>query len=342
MVGDSKLGAHRTRPRHHAVIAGTGRAGTTFLVRFLGDCGLDVGSASDHYDDRAKAGLEHSLLDDQAPYVVKDPWLFTYCNYIDLDAVKIDALLIPVRDLIAAATSRILQERIAMAEGPQATWPPSDVTGTVTAGAIYSLNPIDEARILAVGFHQLVHWAIVNQLPLYLLEFPRTVNDGQYLVDTLWPWLRSQCDREQALRSFAAVADPQLVRIDGTTEAVSHRDESLDADALDRDAMAILLKERDARLALSADQLAEAREVLYSKDHQVALLREALAESHSRLRVVEAQLLDAEGQNLRHLDALNEMQGRLNEVVAEMHALRRTLSWRVTRPLRKIRAVSRG
>ncbi len=35
--------------QHHAVIAGTGRAGTTFLVEFLAACALDVG------DDRPTA-----------------------------------------------------------------------------------------------------------------------------------------------------------------------------------------------------------------------------------------------------------------------------------------------
>ncbi len=36
--------------QHHAVIAASGRAGTTFLVEFLAVCGLDIG------DDRPAAG----------------------------------------------------------------------------------------------------------------------------------------------------------------------------------------------------------------------------------------------------------------------------------------------
>ena len=50
-------------PRAHAVIAGTGRAGTTFLVEFLGACGLDVGAAleDDRRFERARAGRETAL-----------------------------------------------------------------------------------------------------------------------------------------------------------------------------------------------------------------------------------------------------------------------------------------
>src|SRR6516225_7327711 len=79
-------------PRHHLVIAGTGRAGTTFLVEFLGACGLDVG-ASHHWLERQRAGMEHYLLAPDCPYVAKDPWLFAYCEALDLAEVKIDALI---------------------------------------------------------------------------------------------------------------------------------------------------------------------------------------------------------------------------------------------------------
>ena len=98
MVADPVPGVHDSIPRHHVVIAGTGRAGTSFLVRFLNQCGLDTGSSTDTFDERTRAGLEHNLLDKHAPYVVKDPWLFTYCEGVDLGAVTVDALLVPVRE----------------------------------------------------------------------------------------------------------------------------------------------------------------------------------------------------------------------------------------------------
>ena len=217
---DSSSVVHRTEqldqasPRRHAVIAGTGRAGTSFLVRFLEHCGLETGSKDQPVHLLARAGLEHNLFDDEAPYVVKDPWFFTYCDGVDDLDIGIDVLLVPIRDLWAASTSRILQERVAMVEeDPWSTLPVSSVHGAVAGGAVYSLDPVDQARILAVGFHRLIHWATTRGIPLILLDFPRIVNDGEYLVDTLWPWLGQHCERGHAMAAFAAVADPDQVRI---------------------------------------------------------------------------------------------------------------------------------
>src|ERR1700722_5674137 len=165
---------------HHVVIAGTGRAGTSFLVRFLGACGLDVGP-TDTWSKRARAGLETYLLDDDVPYVVKDPWLFTYCSEIDPADIAIDLLILPIRELMAAATSRILQERTSLAESDWRNRPLTDVRGLIPGGAIYSLDPTDQARILAVGFYQLIYWATTTEIPLLLLEFPRMVEDRDYL-----------------------------------------------------------------------------------------------------------------------------------------------------------------
>jgi hypothetical protein len=310
--------------RHHVVIAGTGRAGTSFLVRFLGECGLDTGPSNSLFDQRARAGLEHNLLDDEAPYIVKDPWLFAYCEQIDPGAIAIDALLVPVRELMAAATSRMLQERAAMAEGPWANLPSSDVNGIVPGGAVYSLDPVDEARILAVGFHRLIHWATARQLPLFLLEFPRAVKDREYLIESLWPWLSGHCDRQRALAAFAAVADPQLVRVEGIHRSCVGR-LAPDAAQLDREAMAILLEEQHTLLSGIEDQLAEAREASMESERRLEETRSLLAQMKDTVAQRDAALI--------------EMQARFDAVSAEAGALRHTLSWRATRPLRWLRTL---
>jgi hypothetical protein len=322
-------------PEHHAVIAGTGRAGTSFLVRFLDQCGLDTASSTDFFDIRSRAGLEHNVLDDHVPYVVKDPWFFTYCDDVDPGAIPIDALLVPVRELMAASTSRILQERIALAEGPRTHGPASDVSSAVTAGVVYSLDPVDEARILAVGFHRLIHWATVHEVPLFLLEFPRIVNDREYLVETLWPWLSAHCSKEQAKIAFSVVADPHLVRVEAPQGSDVARRGSVDAERLDRNAMRILLKEREELLAITKDELAEARETLAESERRLTYAQDRLAEAQGS--VVETE------RALGHVNsALGEMQALLHAATAEVNVLRQTLSWRITKPLRRIRALSRG
>jgi uncharacterized coiled-coil protein SlyX len=344
MVANHVPDVHGSLPRHHVVIAGTGRAGTSFLVRFLDQCGLDTGSSTGSFDERAKAGFEHNLLDEQAPYVVKDPWLFSYCEGVDPGAVAVDALLVPVRELMSAATSRILQERVAMFEGPWSDWPPTEVNGAVTAGAVYSLDPVDQARILAVGFHRLIHWATVERIPLFLLEFPRIVNDSEYLIETLWPWLSSHCDRKRAEDAFAAVADPLLVRAE-TLQTDAPQNALLDTAKLDRAAMRIVLDEHKALLTTANDQLAEARETLAETRTRLAATESHLAESEGRLAATESRLTATEGRlveatgSLAQRDAaLHEQQRQLDALTAEINALRATLSWRITWPLRRVRS----
>ena len=66
-------------PSHKVIITGTGRAGTTFLVRLLTELGLDTGYTRDNwqkdYFAHCNAGLEHELNDPKAPYIVKNPGL---------------------------------------------------------------------------------------------------------------------------------------------------------------------------------------------------------------------------------------------------------------------------
>ncbi len=200
--------------RHHAVIAGTGRAGTSFLVRFLDRCGLETNLAASSWFPQARAGYEHALdAEGQLPYVVKDPVLFTYCTELDLSTFHIDALVVPVRDLMLAAQSRVHQERLALADNPWLRHRNIQYAGATPGGILYSLDVLDQAKTLAVGFHKLVHWALANELPLFLPEFPRMVEDRDYALDVLWPWLSGHCTRETAHTAFAETADADAVRI---------------------------------------------------------------------------------------------------------------------------------
>jgi septal ring factor EnvC (AmiA/AmiB activator) len=187
---------------------------------------------------------------------------------------------------------------------------------------------------------------------LFLLEFPRTVNDGDYLIETLWPWLSSHCERERAAAAFSAVADPQLVRIKEETGVELSANGSHDASALDRDAMAIVLKERDSVIASMEDQLAEVREVLANTDRELTEVRKSLVTREDAVARTELQLdgtraelaslqrqLVAVHEDLAGRNAdIEEMQAQLQVAAAEAEAVRRTVSWRITRPIRMLRS----
>jgi len=338
-------------PRHHVVIAGTGRAGTTFLVEFLRACGLDVGTSAQR-EKRAQAGLEHSLLDPSAPHIVKDPWLFTYCDEIDPDQVVVDALIVPIRDLMASANSRVLQERAALVETEWRARPTVDVWGGVRGGVVYSLDPVDQARLLAVGFHRLLHWAVEREIPLFPLHFPRLVDDGEYLIDSLWPWLGTQCSKEAARTAFALTADPEAVRFRDRLEpdvGLPGAREPDQAARLDRAALAMLLDEREeelvavkAELDRTREELADVRRHLAERESQfqdqLQDAQQAIATTTARLEDTAARLEDTEAQLVRATERLEEAERELQSNQLERDALHGTLSWRMTRPLRAARS----
>jgi hypothetical protein len=128
-----------------------------------------------------------------------------------MDELAVDVVILPVRDLRDAVTSRLIQEKSRVIEGMPDHFAFADAYGVVPGGSIYSLEPLDLERILATGFYRVVQWALRNDLPVALLDFPRLVNDGSYLIDGLWPWLSSFCSRETAMKAFASTAQSEKV-----------------------------------------------------------------------------------------------------------------------------------
>ena len=123
MVSRSSIEPQDTALRRHMLIAGTGRAGTSFLVRYLSALGLETEierSGKSQWNEMANAGLETMpLLKPGAdlPYVIKTPWIAEFADHIlKQDAVAIDALIIPIRDLNEAAASRTILELRAIHE----------------------------------------------------------------------------------------------------------------------------------------------------------------------------------------------------------------------------------
>ena len=216
--------AHQNSEKH-LVIAGTGRAGTSFLVRYLTELGLDTTLARDGdraaWDAEANAGLENLLVSgSNLPYVVKSPWISEYVDQILKEKqFKIDAFIVPVRDLVEAATSRVVLERRAihqhspwMADQLDRAW---ETYGHTAGGLVYSLNPLDQARLLAVQFHQLVLKVAEAGIPLIFPVFPRIVTDWGYLHKCFRPILPPEITEEAARAAHASVADATKVRVTG-------------------------------------------------------------------------------------------------------------------------------
>nr|WP_294502529.1 hypothetical protein [uncultured Rhodopila sp.] len=216
---------------NHLLIAGTGRAGTSFLVRYLTELGLDTNlsraGASAAWDERANAGLEDLPLPggEDLPYVIKSPWTWELVHdLLERAELRFDAVIIPVRDLTEAAASRCILELQAQHERfpwmgeLERTW---EHVGHTPGGMVFSTSPVDQARLLAVGFHHLLERLVKADIPLIFLAFPRLIEDPAYLFSKLRPVLPDTISVEAGLAAHRATAEPSKVRVGGETRAAA-------------------------------------------------------------------------------------------------------------------------
>lgn len=189
--------------KHHLIISGTGRAGTTFLVQLLTELGMDTGfpDPSSGLYANCNAGMELDICDPNAPYIIKTPVLCDYLDAVVRDGVVIDHAIVPVRDLYAAAESRRAVSRKADS---------SSGGGGVPGGLWDTDTPEQQEAVLAVHFHTLIETLTKHEIPTTLLHFPRFIHDPDYLYAKIG-FVLTGIGHERFLEAFRAVARPELV-----------------------------------------------------------------------------------------------------------------------------------
>lgn len=202
------IGCNRdSSAKHHLIISGTGRAGTTFLVQLFTELGLDTGfkNPQEGIYENCNAGMEFmNLGDPQAPYIVKSP---CFCDSLDAvmesGRVVIDHAIVPMRDLFSAAESRRLVSRIT----PSDAYPSlPDVPG----GLWHVRNPEEQEQALALQLYKLIFTLAKHSIPLTLLHFPRFVQEPEYLYQRLG-FLLDDVPFSRFRRAFQRVSRPELV-----------------------------------------------------------------------------------------------------------------------------------
>jgi hypothetical protein len=189
--------------RHHTIISGTGRAGTTFLVQLLTALGQDTGFAEGGiYYDHCHAGFEWDIREPGAPYFVKSPFL---CDILDevmqSGEIVIEHALVPVRDLYSAAESRRhVVARTAMDLEPD----------RVPGGLWHTQDPHSQENVLLGKLYQLIYSLARHDIPVTLLHFPRFIHEPEYLISKLRPVLNG-IDDEAIRTAFQSVCRPELV-----------------------------------------------------------------------------------------------------------------------------------
>lgn len=194
--------------RQHILISGTGRSGTTFLIHLLTALGFDTGfkAKSPKIDSNCHAGMEWDIRDPKAPFIVKNPWACEYLDSVlDSNVVRVKHLIIPVRDLYAAAESR--RDVMRRAESGSV-----DQGFDVPGGLWGTLEPEKQEQALAERFYKLLWTAARYSVPVTVLDFPRIIRDPEYLRKRLIPvfgWHKLR--KKRFNRTFSLICCPELV-----------------------------------------------------------------------------------------------------------------------------------
>lgn len=189
--------------KHHVIISGTGRTGTTFLVQLLTKLGLDTGfTETTPILPNCNAGLELDIRSPDAPYIIKSPWLCDYLDDVLQDGnITIDHAIVPIRDLFSAAESRRDVKRRTN---------PADYPAGVPGSLWHAKKPEDLESLLTLQLYKLLYAIAKGSIPLTLLHFPRFVYEPAYLYSTLHFLLRD-IRFESFLEAFHATARPEMV-----------------------------------------------------------------------------------------------------------------------------------
>lgn len=190
--------------RTHAIITGTGRTGTSFLVQLLTKLGLDTGfdpkDVCFHMYENARAGLERDVRDDDAPYIVKSPF---FCDHapevLARDDIKIDYVFVPMRDLHAAAESRRYVVSTSLTQRP-------DVPG----GLWHTENGDEQELVLLFQIYKLFLELSDSEIPIILMKYPRITRDAEYLYRKIRPVLGNS-SYEQFRIGFLECVNPDWV-----------------------------------------------------------------------------------------------------------------------------------
>lgn len=200
-------------PKPHVVVAGTGRAGTTALMRLFTELDLETGFSKTDYakliDPISLGGLEFDLENadyENLPRFIKSPYFYKYADKVlNDDNVFIEHILVPVRMLDQATKSRIRIHlpHIEISSGKfYADTVPGGLTGTNTLE--------DQEVILGRQLTSLIKSISKSFTQHTFLAFPTFAQDPKYLFKSI-NFLLPNTSYEVFFEAFQSVIDVDLI-----------------------------------------------------------------------------------------------------------------------------------
>lgn len=204
------------------IICGTGRAGTTLLVRILTVAGMDTGFKPRRFkgveENLGRAGLEKPVRRhnaDKLPLVVKSPQIVDVLPQLLAESwFPIGLAIIPMRELGSAANSRrqVRERAIAAGENPD-----------MAPGGLWKTDQAENQHwVLAEQFYRTLEPLVAAEVPVVTLSFPRFAKDVDYFDRVLGAELerRYGVDRDRLRAAHAQECNPTLI----TAEAAAPKD----------------------------------------------------------------------------------------------------------------------
>jgi len=260
-MADNGTGPAQGTPATKIAIAGPGRSGTSVLVRLFAEWGFAVPPLRDgNWSEEAQAGLESRIGQDSGFEVDKDPWAYEYLDRIPASQIaEYQTLLVPIRDREDTAISRSVQERAFRASHLQSDHWQWDSWGTVPGGAVSRTDIEGISGALASGLWDLLVKATAAGLTPVLLNFPRFVDDFDYLWDQVGPLVKQRQTRDSAQAAWQRVADPSKVRI-----RESRKSEVTDLRIRELQAVIEMLRKENRQALAERDEARRQREAIAS------------------------------------------------------------------------------
>lgn len=163
----------------HIVIAGPGRTGTSFIMRWLHRCGADTG-AETSWHVGARAGFEQRFTPG-GPRIQKDPWFFAYQGGVR--PTDVERLVLPVRDLTDIAESRLRNE-VKSIPRDHGHLLAEEVYGRAPGGMVYDLSIHHQESIAARMLYLPLEWALRHQIAVSLLHHWEIFDGPEKLTET--------------------------------------------------------------------------------------------------------------------------------------------------------------
>jgi hypothetical protein len=151
------------------LITGTGRCGTTFLIKLFSFLNFNTGFNKDNYKDfifsNCNSGLEKNYNENY--YILKNPtFMSDIKDILQEDSVKIKLVIIPIRDYKISANSRLNN-------------------GNNTGGLWNAVDELSQIRYYKDILSDYIYYMTKYEINTIFIDFDKMISDKKYLFNKI-------------------------------------------------------------------------------------------------------------------------------------------------------------